>query len=77
MANLNQSYDFIKQIGVGGMATVFLGRHPALERLVAIKVVKGEQKDKVRRFEREARLSATLKQENLPAIFDYFTDDQN
>jgi serine/threonine protein kinase len=76
MENLIQSYEIIKQIGAGGMATVFMGRHPSLNRLVAIKVVRGDNKDKIKRFEREAILSASMKQENLPAIYDYFTDSQ-
>ncbi len=77
MDKLIQSYEVTKQIGAGGMATVFMGRQPALNRSVAIKVVKGDHKDKVKRFEREASLSASLKQENLPAIYDYFIDGKN
>lgn len=76
MEKVIQSYEVIKQIGAGGMATVFMGRHPTLNRLVAIKVVKGDNKDKIKRFEREAVLSASLKQENLPSIYDYFMDAQ-
>lgn len=76
MENVIQSYEFGKQIGAGGMATVFMGRQPTLNRLVAIKIVKGDNKDKIKRFEREAILSASLKQENLPAIYDYFIDAQ-
>lgn len=76
MEKLIQNYEFVKQIGAGGMATVLLGRHPTLNRLVAIKVVKGDNKDKIKRFEREAILSASLKQENLPSIYDYFMDAQ-
>ena len=76
MEKVIQSYEVVKQIGAGGMATVFMGRHPTLNRLVAIKVVKGDNKDKIKRFEREAILSASLKQENLPSIYDYFMDAQ-
>ncbi|KAB2878932.1 serine/threonine protein kinase [bacterium] len=76
MEKVIQSYEVVKQIGAGGMATVFMGRHPTLDRLVAIKVVKGDNKDKIKRFEREAILSASLKQENLPSIYDYFMDAQ-
>ncbi len=76
MEKVIQSYEVIKQIGAGGMATVFMGRHPTLDRLVAIKVVKGDNRDKIKRFEREAVLSASLKQENLPSIYDYFMDAQ-
>lgn len=75
MENLVQSYEISRQIGAGGMATVFMGRHPALNRNVAIKVVKGDNKERTRRFGREAVLSASLKQENLPAIYDYFVDE--
>ncbi len=75
MENLVQSYEISRQIGAGGMATVFMGRHPSLNRNVAIKVVKGDNREKTKRFGREAVLSASLKQENLPAIYDYFVDD--
>ncbi|MCB0834352.1 MAG: serine/threonine protein kinase [Bacteroidetes bacterium] len=76
MEKLTQSYVDLKQIGAGGMATVFVGLHPSLNRLVAIKVVKGDNKDKIKRFEREAMISASMKQDNLPTIFDYFMDSQ-
>ena len=32
-------YEIIKEIGRGGMATVFLARDPGFDRLVAIKVL--------------------------------------
>lgn len=74
MDDLLQSYDLKRQIGSGGMATVFLGTHPMLNRDVAVKIVKGDNKEKTKRFGREASLSASLKQENLPTIYDYFVD---
>jgi len=77
MDNLNQRYDIVKTIGAGGMGTVFMAKHPLLNRPVAIKAVKGDNREKVRRFAREAMLSSSFKQENLPAIYDYFVDTNN
>lgn len=59
------------------MATVYRGRHPELNRTVALKVLDTGHFDMIKRFEREAFLSATMKQENLPTVYDYFSDNGN
>ncbi|MBN1488204.1 MAG: protein kinase [Anaerolineae bacterium] len=61
------------ELGRGGMAAVYLGYDPTLERTVAIKVLAPHlvwQKDFVDRFLREARSAARLRHPNIVTIFD-------
>ena len=56
-------YRIVKQVGYGGMSTVFLAEDLNLGREVAMKVFwprPGETKDFLRRFAREARVLAQL-----------------
>jgi len=67
-------YRIIKQIGYGGMATVFLAEDINLGREVAVKVFwprPGETRDFLKRFEREARVLAKLDHPNILPVFDY------
>jgi tRNA A-37 threonylcarbamoyl transferase component Bud32 len=61
----------------GGEAQVFRARQASLDRLVAIKRLKlsaiGQDED-IKRFEREAKLSATLSHPSLVQIHDYGRD---
>ncbi len=60
---MSSPYVRIREIGRGGMATVYLGRRLADNRLVAIKTLNREiagDKEYVRRFFREASLMARL-----------------
>jgi len=66
-------YTFQKQLGTGAMGIVVLAKDNVLERPVAIKVMRPEQKDLEEaraRFFREARLSAQLIHPNSVLIFD-------
>src|SRR6202140_897110 len=71
-------YRIIKQIGYGGMATVFLAEDVNLGREVAVKVFwprPGETRDFLKRFEREARVLAKLDHPNILPVFDYGEQD--
>jgi serine/threonine protein kinase len=60
-------------LGSGGMATVYRGRQLALDRPVAIKVVRAFGRDAAelnQRFEQEAKLIAALDHPNIVAIFE-------
>lgn len=60
-------------LGSGGMATVYRGRQLALDRPVAIKVLRAYGRDAEelnRRFEQEAKLIAALDHPNIVAIFE-------
>ena len=71
-------YRIIKQIGYGGMATVFLAEDVNLGREVAVKVFwprPGETRDFLKRFEREARVLAKLDHPNILHVYDYGEQD--
>jgi len=62
----------IKELGAGGMGTVYLGRDPALKRLVAIKVLHPDfahDESARKRFEREAEAAAAVAHPNVVNIY--------
>ena len=61
------------EIGTGGMGTVYRATHLALQRPVAVKIIKPEfatDRDVAERFLREARTMARLRHEHAAIIFD-------
>ena len=74
LKGLEDSYDQIHKMAIGGMAEVFLGRQKNLDRPVAIKRIRPEyraNRDLQERFRREARVSANLLHQNLAHVYDY------
>src|SRR4051794_17200530 len=70
-------YRMKRRIGAGGMAAVFLAKDCRLERDVAIKRLHSDSPDDVgRRFQREAKLGASLNHPNIVAVYDTLTDDE-
>jgi tRNA A-37 threonylcarbamoyl transferase component Bud32 len=69
-AALGAEYDVERELAAGGMGVVFLGRERALDRAVAIKVLRPEQATAVaaERFQREARLLAAVSHSNVVTI---------
>ncbi len=68
------TYEVLELLGRGGMAEVYKGRHPRLERTVAIKVLPAglsAEPDFRQRFEREARAVAALRHPNIVQVFDF------
>ena len=64
-------YPIERELGRGGMGVVYLGRDPRLQRQVAIKVLSGvfaQQPEHLARFDREAKLLASLNHPNIAAI---------
>jgi predicted Ser/Thr protein kinase len=62
-----------REIGTGGMGTVYLATHLDLERPVAVKIIRREfagDADVTDRFLREARTMAKLRHPNAAMIFD-------
>ena len=62
-AALGQQYEIVRPLGHGGMGAVYLARERALERFVAIKVLRPDlaaAPDIRERFRREARVAAQL-----------------
>ena len=65
-------YEVLNHIETGGMGSVFLARDPAIDRLVAIKLLReGFDNPELRgRFMREARSAGHLRHINIVTIFD-------
>lgn len=63
-------YQLQRLIGRGGMADVYLGFDPRFQRDVAIKVFKHEDEGMLRRFIREAKLMASLRNPYLMPVYD-------
>ncbi len=71
-------YRLVEQIGEGGMGVVWKAEDTKLARQVAIKVLPGEfaeDTQRLARFEREAKLLATLNHPNVAAIYGFDTAD--
>ena len=67
-------YEVLELLGRGGMSEVYKGRHPRLDRTVAIKVLPASlaaEADFRIRFEQEARAVAALKHPNIVQVFDF------
>ena len=64
-------YEILGELGRGGMATVFLAHHIALDRKVAIKVMAPALLDEglAERFRREARTAAALNHPHIIPIY--------
>ena len=69
---LSQRYSIIREIGAGGMATVYLARDLRHDREVALKVLKPELGAVLgpERFLSEIRVTAKLQHPNLLPLFD-------
>ena len=65
-----QHYELIRQIGSGGMGTVFLARDVRLGRRVAIKFLHTKDADLTKRFILEARATARCSHENIVIIYE-------
>ena len=71
-------YVDLELIGQGGMAEVYIGRDPSLNRKVAIKLILphlAKEQDFETRFQREAKTVAALRQSNIINIFEYAIED--
>jgi serine/threonine-protein kinase len=66
-------YRLIREIGEGGMASIYLGRHALLKRPIAIKILKRAlaTDEIVARFEREVQAASQLMHPNTVEIYDY------
>ena len=66
------SYEITGHLGKGGMGDVYRARDPRLDRDVAIKVLPPEltaDADRLARFEREAKVLASLSHPNIAAVY--------
>ena len=75
---LNNRYEIIESIGVGGMADVYKALDHTLNRYVAVKVLKEELNSDetfVKKFRQEAMAAASLSHPNVVNIFDVGQED--
>jgi len=73
---LDNRYEILEVIGIGGMAIVYKARCHRLNRLVAIKILKDEyckDEDFRRRFHAEGQAVAMLGHPNIVAVYDVST----
>ncbi|WP_437960696.1 serine/threonine-protein kinase [Sorangium sp. So ce119] len=69
-------YRVIRTLGSGGMGVVLLARHEALDRSVALKLLRGRKGGgEVARFLREARAASRLESEHVARVMDVGTLD--
>ncbi len=71
-------YEIISPIGKGGMGEVYSARDTKLDREVAIKVLPEEfanDDERLARFEREAKLLASLNHPNIASIYGFEESD--
>jgi serine/threonine-protein kinase len=65
-------YEIIAKLGQGGMGAVYKARQPALDRLIALKVMASDlatDRDFVARFKREASIAASLSHPNVVQVY--------
>jgi serine/threonine protein kinase len=70
-------YDILRELGRGGMATVYLARQIDLNRFVALKELdpfRTTDPGFAQRFLREAHLAGSLSHPNIVTVHDYFED---
>jgi predicted Ser/Thr protein kinase len=66
------NYTLEREIGHGASSEVWLGRHAHLQdHVVAVKVLMSQDRETVRRFQREAAIAARLRHPNIAQLFDY------
>jgi serine/threonine protein kinase len=71
-------YEILRELGRGGMATVYLARQVDLNRLVALKELAALRRSDAsfaQRFLREARLAGSVTNPNVVTVYDLFEHD--
>jgi eukaryotic-like serine/threonine-protein kinase len=74
---LNNRYQLIESLGIGGMAEVYRARDLSLERFVAVKILRDEHSGEPEfqeRFRQEARAAANLSHPNIVTVHDFGFD---
>lgn len=75
---LQNRYCVVRELGHGGMGTVYEALDQRVNCIVALKETLGARDDEARgAFEREAALLANLRHQALPKVMDYFSEGQS
>jgi serine/threonine-protein kinase len=77
---LGYRYRLDRRLGRGGMGTVYEATDSALDRPVAVKVIRddwGNHVDAAQRFQMEARAAAGFRHPNVVTVHDFGVDSQN
>jgi serine/threonine protein kinase len=72
---LQNRYCIVRQLGQGGMGTVYEAIDQRLSCVVAIKEMRAATDEARSAFEREASLLANLRHPSLPNVIDHFSED--
>lgn len=73
-------YQFVSQIGSGGMGVIYKAKQPLLDRYYAIKMLNVQKANQqtLARFHQEAKAASTLNHPNVISVHDFgFTDDDD
>ena len=71
-------YQLLEKLGVGGMGEVYQARDTKLNRMVAVKILKPDQRvnaDQQRRFVQEAQAASALNHPNIIVIHDIISEE--
>lgn len=74
---LQNRYRIVRQLGSGGMGTVYEAIDQRVNCLVAVKETAGVTDEARRAFEREASLLANLRHSGLPRVMDHFGENNS
>ncbi len=78
-AVLSQRYRIDSLLGMGGMGAVYKATHIALNRIVAIKVLRihvgDNERERIQRFNQEGRLISALQHPNIIGAMDFGVDN--
>ncbi|MBX9668802.1 MAG: serine/threonine protein kinase [Candidatus Obscuribacterales bacterium] len=75
---ISSRYDYVAPLGSGGVGSVVKAKDKALDKFVAIKVIKEELSPaEMRRFQQEAKLAGRLEHPNIVSTLDFGVSETN
>ncbi len=71
---LDDKYEILKRLAVGGMGDVYLARHRHLHEQRVVKILRSDlatDPDAMQRFQQEARIATQIKHPNVAILYDF------